>query len=549
MSWVEGLNNDVDYNSQILDGEYNFDSVMWLLSDVQNGKEKMDEYLLSEQDFKQYFEWNNFYRQANIWNCWIVAALDSITHLSNYKNLVRTSVKKTSTWFDIRLPMWAPKSYEWAKWYHTKVGCNKQLQTDGTTLKLLDFNPIKPEDNKTEYEKKEKELDNQPRHAWVWLGCMVHALGQSITGQRNFNYWDLTYWPTGSVLPFQELVYWLASDTMYYLGPDKRGNGITLHLKKQLENFDPKKQTMTAILKTDDDYNIMDDHNSFVSLLPGRTPDHVVSIDHTENIGGTLRVYISDPHDASDNTKIKKYSFKQFVKMIWWYSFTEFNEERYLEDSVLRPVQRFWTKHLALWRAAGHWNETIQWVVEWSWSLWDPVSWRNVCGSRGTVLIEDLNKKSGIGKKNDIQVTWWWKKAVIVDNWTKVKMQITWKAPVLELDNKCFDNKYDENWNLTDYYYYDAACRMTLFLERMSTEYKNNWSSKTPFYLNESWDINFHVKTDDNSTYLWDLVESAYRTINPLTLLSGSGWSNLWLKDNRETKQKVVDFLNKIYGS
>lgn len=48
---------------------------------------------LSHDDFKKYFEWEKF-QQANIGDCWILAAIDSLVSFWDYEKLIRKSVLK-----------------------------------------------------------------------------------------------------------------------------------------------------------------------------------------------------------------------------------------------------------------------------------------------------------------------------------------------------------------------------------------------------------------------------------------------------------------------
>lgn len=523
MSWIEQADNSVDYNLQILDGEYDLSSSMQLLSDAQNWRENMNNYLLNDSDFKKYFEWDSFH-QENLWNCWIIAALDSITHLSNYEHLIKTSVKKTSDWFDIRLPMWAPSNYPGAKWYHTKLQdlSNVQLWIDWQPLLLLN------------------QFDGDK---WAWFWCLVHALWQMITGTSEFNYTKLTYWPTGSLVPFECFIYWFAGEThlkpymkyvtdvvnyirWWYYGED--------NIKECLENFNPETQSMTVIVSTTDDHppRIRDDVEAWTWIWC-YMPDHVVSVaDVRRTSSGEFLIWLSEPHTAD---KTVYYPYHKFIKMIWWYTIARFDQKKYESGWAVAGFQKYWINHHAIWAWDDHGNYTIQSQVENSRKFIR----KDLSDARWDVIVWDLWTRSGNGTKNDIIIEWWNENVKIIDNGDSVKMEIT-KGTItytLDINNSSFDSSGNKN------YFYDSACRVALFIERMVHDYikPRSWAEASPFYLTDDWAINFKEETD---TYLEDI----YRSFNPLTVLYSSAFKEkLWIKYGDVARWNIVNFLNRLY--
>lgn len=548
--------------------------------------EKMDNYLLSEEDFKKYFECDTF-RQDNLWNCWVVAALDSISHLSNYEYLIRSSVKKTSSWFEIRLPMWAPSDYPKAKRYKTKLQdlSRPQLWLNGKQLSLWhEFN------------------DGQ----WTWFRCLIHALWQMITGKQEFNYAMLTYWPTGSLVPFECFVYWLAGET--YFKPCmkvREENNLLLkvnlftndewvypgegRLLQILNNFDPGKQSMTVIVNTTDDDppQIRDDVEAWIWQFQ-YLPDHVVSVSYVRKTSSWLMIWLSEPHTANKTTE---YPYEKFIKMIWWYTIARFDENAYKQGWALSMFQKYWSNHLGLGAWDNHGNYTLHDQVE---DLYTDI---------GDVIVWDSRTRSDNGKNNDIEIEWCWEKVQIVDKGSCVKMTFPWKSSSLEIDNNCFvyfpDGKKDKEGNLVEDYYHWSACKTALFIEKMVKQYikSKKWKTEKPFALIgnklvfnlnkiktvsgvvndagdyitsvtspavdkvEQWlnNIGLGWLVDAYNTvwhYASQVRETAYQWLELVNnsidsyvdILNIKSWDNIWLNYSNETWQKIVNFLNQLYA-
>ena len=272
-------------------------------------------------------------------------------------------------------------------------------------------------------------------------------------------------------------------------------------------------------------------------------------------------IFISDPHSAwkvreGKNGVYKNWiPFKDFVRMIWWYTIAKNDEKQYLSWWRVAAVQNFWTNYIAVWAWwALHHNETIWSSVERQFTSPNPVNMAislltttTQREEREDVVVYELDEKTWRGPKKDLEIRWWGEKARIIDNWDYVGITIRWKFLSLSKNSFREKSKTIYKWtkhetNVEDYYYYYSACKVALFIERMVHERisTQSWAENSPFYLTSGWDINFKDKTD---TYLEDL----YRWANPLTLLSSSAFKqSLWIEDNN-AKQKIVNFLNDLY--
>ena len=69
-------------------------------------KEIDSEFILSENDFESDF--NGELEQSNIWNCWLVATINSMRFQKDFRSLIRKSVKKVSDGYEIIIPLGAP---------------------------------------------------------------------------------------------------------------------------------------------------------------------------------------------------------------------------------------------------------------------------------------------------------------------------------------------------------------------------------------------------------------------------------------------------------
>lgn len=122
------------------------------------------EYILSLEDYKKYFEWDNF-EQDQLWNCYLLATIDSYTSWGMAEDVTRKSisvVKNQNGEIDsihYFLPLWAPKDK--AKEYII-------------TKEIFE-----------KYKNHETKLAKQGIKDWL-LGLMI-AYGQISTGQKEFD--------------------------------------------------------------------------------------------------------------------------------------------------------------------------------------------------------------------------------------------------------------------------------------------------------------------------------------------------------------------------
>ena len=83
-------------------------------------KEELWWNLLSDEDFREHFL--SKLSQRNLWDCWLVAAINCLRLHTKYKELIQKSVRKVPDGFEITFPLWAP----YLRWKIVKV-TNREL--------------------------------------------------------------------------------------------------------------------------------------------------------------------------------------------------------------------------------------------------------------------------------------------------------------------------------------------------------------------------------------------------------------------------------------
>lgn len=503
------LNTDVKTKSfwDMDKGEELMSSVQW---ESDRKVEREQWYTLSEKDFKDYFEWDNF-QQCVIGNCRLLAWVDSITHLGNYKDLIMKSVKKTEDWFLFRIPLWS----------------------NSTTSK---------------YYKVNDDFDNQLNIVWwnmtfivskkKWLKALAIACGQAVTWKENFDVMALRWWNSYEL--FAKIFEWthIYHDDSY---PQKNVDNMLNNLYYIMNNFNNKNSLLTIGVKTTgswlfDFVNTNDYHN------------HEISIERTfKDKYWNLKVVISNPRNSS---KSKIISWSELRLQCWCYSFCTFWKSIPI-DSKLTPqkideslpnreeirnhdtAQQLWKKppEKRDWQYA-----TLDWIIQIEWECNDELR-----KERGSVTVNTLKRASN-GRPTEIMVKSRWKEADIIEKKDKFIMKIQWKE--LEIPFNVLSTEF--NWDTNDLYrMYLYAPRLSVLINRMIHDYlddkKRDSNNNTPFSI-KNWKMEFDDDPSKFSWRDWRRRRSASLVWDD-TIMVLENRSKLWIKDNN-FKYKVAEYLN-----
>ena len=242
-------------------------------------KEKDKKYTLSKEDFNKYFKWDNF-EQRNIWDCWLLATIDSLTHLKNYEELIRTSVKVENNIFYFKLPLW-DKNAKYIKVDLNKVENEKQISLNGETLSLI----------------------NTPEK---WLSALVYAYWKHITWLDRFDIWHLTAWNETEAM--YNLVYWLNLYLWFVSDPNKEQQKYYIDkFINTLKQINLEEDMLTIWVNQLDGYNKLWNAQKISNHATS-----VESINKDEN-GNIISITVSNPWDSNKSYEIKKEDFWKYI--------------------------------------------------------------------------------------------------------------------------------------------------------------------------------------------------------------------------------------------
>lgn len=553
------------------------------LNDFKKDIEKNRQYTLSKEDFQKYFEWDDF-KQRNVWDCRLVAALDSITHLSNYESLVRSSVKKINeNIYDIKLPLWDPK---W-KAYHIDINKYNQKTISGNLLNVI--------------------------ASKKWLKALVIATWAALLWTEEYDVNKLVWWCSEEV--FKAVIYWV---NVY--GEKSSSPEFYNHLYSILESFDARKSCLVISVNQGKWYD---------KLNPYSWSNHAVSVESTSEKDWELYVTISNPADSS-RTYTK--SFTELSKSCHAFRYaTYWNDNQY--EKFSRKISILTKKDMGgiakdiVEDSKKRWDNSpeasLSWIIEMSWKEDEKLR-----QNRWDVLVSELPYKSNNWKFNDLKVVSRWKECTIIDwdrNWPTLNEMWTndVKIPsIFESNNEEQLRKMnyqllnknqpikDKTWLSMDYFknmwytsniyikiwskylslsklkispvyqnmvntqfaMYLYAPRIATLINRMLHDYVDTkkWdkTNKHPFFIDEHWDLVFDddplaFKRENNDSrrdkFKWkyhnefidkcmNYVDAAYSYMADFkddTITCLKNRSALWI-DSRDiiTKQKIADFLN-----
>lgn len=260
--WAESLKYFDVYVENFL--KKNFDE--W----HQNNEQVEQWHPITEQEFNKYFSWESF-RQSNMWNCRLVAAVDSLVGLWQYKELIFNNVRRTENGFIFRMPL------------RTKEAQNSEVK--GNFFHEWD-NYIVTKDMYSWEKSKRWRLNLL---SWKeWHKALAYVLWRLHTWHDNFSYEELQWLWLWEESPLEYAVYPTVSERKEKILDDS----FPPSLENLLWNFNPKTDMMTIWVQQWDWYS---------ELLPGNLffgRWHIVSIEKTRHTNWRLMVRISNPRNA-----------------------------------------------------------------------------------------------------------------------------------------------------------------------------------------------------------------------------------------------------------
>ena len=472
--------------------------------------------LLSKSDFKKYFEWENF-KQRNVGDCRLLAAIDSLVSFWDYENLIRTSVIKDSKWYTFYLPLWAPH-IPWHEFCVTYEELNtNQVGIDWKKPILVTWKQ--------------------------WIQALVQAYWKMSTWKDGqFDYNNLRGWKNDRT--FNDLVYGINSYRVQRIpfrsaiDPDWTiDKQFTNKFYKTLENFDKNDDMLTLSvhqLKESDLDRQNIEWEAYSSLWHYSKTNHEISVERVRKEKWTLIVTVSNPRD-SYKTYDKK--FEDLIKSCsGFHLWSKKKRERLKQSNKTYEGER---AHTAADRVNEIWDiHSVNQVVQVTW--WANEALRE---ARWDILVTENGnntfKVSSYNLEMNIKERGW--EIIIYNNGTELSINKTKLSNKYKYDGKTVEN---DQYPLLLYW-----AKIANFINMMRKFYinpkKRDKSNNKPFRIID-WSLQFD---DDPSTFEWrDKVrrEWAERFWDDY-IECLNDWNSLWISNNdKNTQQKIADLLNQL---
>lgn len=499
-----------------------YTSSVWEDPDRKEDREKW--YTLSEKDFKNYFEWDDF-QQRNVGNCRLLSWIDSITHLGNYKELIMKSVKRIENWFIFMIPLWCKS--ETSKYYQVNDDFDNQLDIVWWDMKFL--------------ESKKK-----------WLKAFGILCGQVLAWKENFDVSIFEAWEFVLSL-YTKLFEWVHvyGEVFSSKNADKDRERVWETLDYIMENFDEKKSLLTIGVHALQSWLF-----DFKDVSEWESGNHMISIERTyKDNYWTLKVVVSNPWDSSQSKII---SWSELREKCFGYSFWTFDSSIWIDSAInSKNIKK-------LEKTGGNRDESrnkdmktkypydkssdksespdkkisLDWVIQIEWKCNEELR-----KERGTVTV-NATKRDKYGRPIELKVKSWWKDADIIESKDKYIVKIQWKK--LEINKSDLSSEF--NWDKNDLYkMYLYAPKISVFISRMLHDYIDDkkWDilSWHPFVVKDG-----KLEFDDDpskfsGTEKWKRRAAKLVWDDTITVLSD--WSKLWISD-LGLKQGIADFLNSL---
>lgn len=483
---------------------------------------------LSKADFDKYFGTESFTQWTG--NCYAVSVIDALQDLDDFENLIRKNVKRLPNGFEIRLPLDGEEKKQ-TSYVVLDEYLYPQVSITWDTDALL------------------KEING--------YNALLHAIGQKQTWKQNFYISQVESWtpPEVMVLLINKYTYYYershtanpnfsrsaqkAIQTMLKCF-EKWKDMVTFHVNadyivdkdKMQELVDEYKRTgKEAILNEvaifgwpEKIYATINDYE-WVKIT-----NHALSLERVEKNakGDVIKIIVSDPNFAWEEFELPINKIGAMSYGTWRDLSTELLGYSYpLNELTLR--QRFATDDKNIDQKQI--TTVIEKTNEQSNNTETALRWE-----RWKVMVINKDGKyyvSGRGKK-DTYITYYPDISIVVNNQT------------LSLSENVFSDKYNGKENLS-FQKNLYPQRLAVFINKMRHDYidPKKWGSDSPFSIDKKGLMRFDdsIFTSDIrriwANLLWDTWVEALRDR-----------SLLWIKPtDTDTKQKIVDFLNKLYTS
>lgn len=477
-----------------------------------NYNEKEKDYTLSKEDFQTYFEGENF-KQGNIWNCWLVATVDSLVSYWGYEDLIRKSVTMTNEWFKIIMPLWSPK-WEWKEVIINEKDFSYQISINWDFFNLVNWKK--------------------------WIKALIIAYWKVSTWNDNFDVMNLEWWNVWNY--FNTLIYWINSYSKVreninwkkwareYLWIED--NWFKDELKSVLEWFNTETDLLTVTINQGYSW-----YNKLYNYKENKwwdiAWDHEVSIEWTYEKDWKLFIIISNPWDSGKSYEI---SFEDLLESTCAYTLWS----KVIKDNLSNSTWNDnWTRILPKSLGKNRDNKSLNQVILSTWALS-----KNEENNRWFVISRIENWTNYIDSR--------WKADTFITNDDNYNPTINIWNNKLSLKKDYFSKKYNNNEN----YRFQSRLypqRLSVFINKMRSDYIDkklfNADNQNPFYIWEDWSIKIDDNTD-NYNSIDDKIKRKTAKFLWIDTTLLQDWSLLWIEwNNKEAKYKIVDFLNLLCRS
>jgi len=438
---------------------------------------------ISEENYEKFFDWDlfeNFFRgsevnQQSLGDCRLVAAIDSVAHLDNFKSLIMSSVFKTKTGFIIRLPLSESDKTESAE-YAINI---KNMYSENAYVE--NFNQVSTKWDCLRYLKSTK----------CWLESLAVAVWQKLTGLNNFDVSRLTWWCSDIALNV------ILGNKFWYIG---RNNEELFRkvLFNRLEHFQEGKDVMVLSVKQGNNYDEM-------SPLDWWNSNHAICVRKVYKEGDVMSVELANPWCWS---RTYKKSFEEIFESCGCIYLSGSNQKN--KSTEFRNRQK--------------WTGTIWWNIENNWPKHEGLR-----RERWEVLVNDLwNNKLNIkswGHESDI---------IHTNNWYNISFD--WYTSDLWIkEQELWSWNYRDNFYLFAPKISTFISRMR---SNYIDKYLMDETNENPFSLDKNWNLVFDDDPRKLTWHDW-FKRSLKEKLWDDTITCLNDRSELWINDDSTKQKIV----------
>ena len=486
--WAESLKYFDVYVENFL--KKNFDE--W----HQNNEQVEQWHPITEQEFNKYFSWESF-RQSNIWNCWLVAAVDSLISLWQYKELIFNNVRCIENGFVFRMPLRMKGSenseikrnffHEWDSYVVTKDMYSWEKSKCGR-LNLLSW----------------KE----------WHKALAYVLWRLYTWHDDYSYEELNSLLWREESPLEYMVYPTVSERRYKLLDES----CFQNLEKLLWNFNPKTDMMTVWVQQ---------WNWYSELLPSNLfadRGHFVSIEKTRYTNWKLMVRISNPWNAWIYYDT---SFKNLKKSAESYNWASLNINAYKDKRVKSPHDERLDKAKDFWDTK---RISMEWDINMTWENREELQWQRDLKIYAHEYGKIYTVESRWGSATNVELLDWF-----------VRFSVAGRK------NISISIPYDKFLSTDKDDLVDKSLYIANFINKMEYDYIKPQKAKKNYSWPFGWErwkwLEFQHKADN---LRW-AVRGLLRSWNVQVLTEEALWNTFGIMDTEGVGVILQDWLNQLY--